>query len=87
MAELLPELWATRLKKAVVWHPIQVTDLLTWLQCLSLYSGVLGRHDPIAMPELMIYSIKIARASQDFAGIVSLYVECYDYMEQEVVGE
>ncbi len=69
-----PECWALLKgeddsKKAVARRPKQVTDFHTWLQCFALYSGVLGRHEPNVIPELMAYMITISRAIQDFYGL------------------
>ncbi len=74
MAELLPEYWALlrgedESKKAAVRRPKQVTDFHTRLQCFALYCGVLGKHNPSAIPEIMAYLVTISRMSQDFSGL------------------
>ncbi len=68
MAEMLPKFWALLKgeddsKKAVARRPKQVTDVHTWLQCFALYSGVLRRYEPNAIPEFMAYMITISRTS------------------------
>ena len=71
MHELLPELWhkrdgakpadRTRAKNRAL-------DITVWLQCFSIYVGVLGPQSPLEVPELMAYMIAIVRASQEYEG-------------------
>ena len=73
MSEMLPEYWALAKedndpKKEKSKRP-KVTDFHTWLQCFAMYAGVLGKHHPSAIPELMAYMVTISQASQDFDGL------------------
>ena len=43
-------------------------DLTVWLQCFTVYVGVLGPKFPAEVPELMAYMISIVRASQEYEG-------------------
>ena len=73
MSEMLPEYWALAKedndpKKEKSKRP-KVTDFHTWLQCFAMYAGVLGKHHPSAIPELMAYMVTISQAFQDFDGL------------------
>ena len=61
MSEMLPEYWALAKKdndpkKEKSKRP-KVTDFHTWLQCFAMYAGVLGKHHPSAIPEVMAYMV------------------------------
>ena len=75
MAELLPEFWSSTREddhskqEAKSWRARSVQDMLTWLQCYSLYMSVIGPQHPSRIPELMAYQANIVRASQDYTGL------------------
>ena len=75
MAELLPEFWSSireddhSKQEAKSWRARSVQDMLTWLQCYSLYVRVIGPQHPSRIPELMAYQANIVRASQDYTGL------------------
>lgn len=40
-----------------------------WLQCFTIYVGVMLSKHPEAVPELMSYMVSIVRASEDYDGL------------------
>ena len=43
-----------------------IPDLMTWMQCFSVYTSVLATRDTEHIPELLAYSRDIMRESRQF---------------------
>ena len=82
MAELLPDrlgIWAgttDKDKKAPKLKRCQVTNILEWVQCYSIYTAVISAKSPERTQDLLGYQALIVEACMEYEGDSWLGYDC-----------